>query len=175
MSARSPDPDYMPDVTSSKWRIDASRSMIGFETKNLYGLQKVKGEFAEIDGSLDLRADPAIELSVNARSVTTGNFRRDKHLVSADFFDADAHPIIAFTSTTVLLHADTLTIYGRLTAAGNAIPLEFEAKIRQEEGELLFDASTIADHRELGMTWNPLGMVRGPARLLARARLFREL
>jgi polyisoprenoid-binding protein YceI len=174
MSARSPDPAYVPDLHNSRWRIDESRSVIGFETKTLYGLQTVKGEFAEFDGSLDLRTDPAIELSVDARSLTTGSFRRDKHLLSADFLDADANPIITFTSTTVTLDGDTLAINGQFTAAGRTMPLGLEASTRREEGELLLDASTIADHRELGMTWNPLGMIRGQTRLLAHARLFRE-
>ncbi|SRR5258708_38910479 len=174
MTARSPDPAYIPDVTDRKWRIDPRRTSIGFETKNLYGLQTVKGRFNEFDGSLDLRADPAIELSVDARSLTTRNPRRDKHLLSADFFDAEAHPTITFTSTNVRLDGDILTIHGDLTAAGRTIPLELEGTISHEEGELLFDGSTLADHRELGMTWNALGMIRGLTRLTAQMRLISD-
>jgi polyisoprenoid-binding protein YceI len=174
MSARSPDPDYVPDVTDSKWRIDPRRSAIGFEARNLYGLQTVRGRFGKFDGSLDLRTDPAIELSVAAGSLTTGNARRDKHLLSADLLDADAHPIVTFTSTIVRLDGDILTIHGHLNAAGRMIPLELEATLRHEEGELLLSGSTTVDRRELGMTWNPLGMIRRSTRLVARARLIRE-
>jgi polyisoprenoid-binding protein YceI len=174
MNARSPDPAYIPDVTDRKWRIDPRRSSIGFETKNLYGLQTVRGRFTEFDGSLDLRTDPAIELSVEAGSLTTRNPRRDKHLSSPDFFDAEAQPTITFTSTNVRLDGDILTIHGALTAAGRTVLIELEGTIRHEEDELLFDAYTLVDHRQLGMTWNALGMIRGLTRLTAHIRLISD-
>src|SRR5258708_16895833 len=147
MTARSPDPAYIPDVTDRKWRIDPRRTSIGFETKNLYGLQTVKGRFNEFDGSLDLRADPAIELSVDARSLTTRNPSRNKHLLSADFFDAEAHPTITFTSTNVRLDGDMLTIHEDLTAAGSTRPRELERTISHEDAKPRFDRTRLASSR----------------------------
>ena len=40
--------------------------------------------------------------------------------------------------------------------------------------ELEFDASALADHRRLGMTWSPLGMVRTPSKVIVRGRLVRD-
>lgn len=37
-----------------------------------------------------------------------------------------------------------------------------------------FEAVTQVDHRELGMTWSPLGILRGPGTLVVRGRLVRE-
>ena len=42
-----------------------------------------------LSGRLDLSADPAIELTIDAASLQTGNPKRDQHPRSADPFDAD--------------------------------------------------------------------------------------
>ena len=63
---------------------------------------------------------------------------------------------------------------GRLEAAGQQLPLELTATVREIDGELEIDASTHADHRELGMTWSPLGILRAPSTLIVRGRLVRR-
>jgi polyisoprenoid-binding protein YceI len=66
---------------------------------------------------------------------------------------------VRFVSDSVDLHDDTLKVRGRLSARGRSIPLELEAQVRRIDGELEIEAATTAPHRELGMTWSPLGMV----------------
>jgi polyisoprenoid-binding protein YceI len=171
MSASNPQPTDVPDISDTQWRLDPRRSSVGFETKAFWGLQTVKGQFLEFEGTLHLQTDPAIDLSVRTDSLTTGNTRRDKHLLSADFLDAAESPLITFTSTQLTLGDDTLAMRGRLTAAQGTIPMELEATIRQEEGDLLLDGSTFVDHRELGMTWNRLGMIGPKTKLVLHARL----
>jgi hypothetical protein len=51
---------------------------------------------------------------------------------------------------------------------------ELEGTIRHEEDELLFHAYTLVDHRQLGMTWNALGMSRGLTRLTAHIPLISD-
>jgi hypothetical protein len=58
--------------------------------------------------------------------------------------------------------------------AGRQIPLELDATVREVDGELEIEAVTEADHRELGMTWSPLGILRGPSKLVVRGRLVRR-
>ncbi len=45
--------------------------------------------------------------------------------------------------------------------------------VREIDGELEIDASILADQRELGMTWSPLGILRAPSTLIVRGRLVR--
>ena len=63
---------------------------------------------------------------------------------------------------------------GRLHAAGRSIPLQVEATIRPVGDEFEIEAVTLADHRELGMTWSPMGIMRAPSKLLVSGRLVRE-
>ena len=165
-------PTHRSDETiSGRWQLDPQRSTAEFRVKLLWGLATVKGHFDDYHGRLDLSADPAIELTIDAASLQTGNVRRDRHLRSADFFDVENHPQVRFVSDSVDLQGDTLEVRGRLSVRGRSIPLELEVQPRQDDGGLEVEAVTIAPHRELGMTWNPLGMISPRSKLVVRARL----
>ena len=61
------------------------------------------------------------------------------------------------------LDADRLRVRGELHAADKSIPLELEGVIRPDGDELDVDVTTCADHRQLGMTLNRLGVIRSRA------------
>src|SRR3954463_3674558 len=156
------------------WRLDPARSSVGFHVRHFYGLMTVKGEFADYDGTLDLGAEPAVELTLQAASLDTNMAKRDEHLRSRDFFDVENHPQVRFISDSAELDGDTLRVQGQLEAAGRSILLVFDATVREVDGELEIEAVTEADHRELGMTWSPLGILRAPGKLIVRGRLVRR-
>lgn len=153
------------------WRLDPRRSSVEFRARSLWGLVNVKGRFDRYHGHLDLSADPAVELTIDAASVQTGHRKRDEHLRSSDFFDAQAHPQVRFVSHSVDQQDGTLKVRGQLLARGGSIPLELDARVRRTDGDLEIEAATSARHRELGMTWSPLGMVRARSKLFVRAHL----
>jgi polyisoprenoid-binding protein YceI len=153
------------------WQLDPRRSSVEFRAGHFWGLAKVKGRFDDYHGRLDLGASPAIELTAEAVSLQTGHRKRDEHLRSKDFFDAENHPRVQFRSDSVAVHGDTLQVRGRLSARGQSIPLELDAQVRAVDGGLEIEATTVAPHRELGMTWSPLGMIRPHSELVVRAHL----
>jgi hypothetical protein len=67
-----------------------------------------------------------------------------------------------------------LDVRGELQAAGKGVRLELKGAIRADEDEPDVDVTTLADHRELGITWNRLGMMRAPSKLIVRGRLIRD-
>jgi polyisoprenoid-binding protein YceI len=161
-----------PSATGS-WRLDPMRSSVEFHVRHFYGLITVKGRFADYEGMLDLAADPSVELTIQAASLDTKQAKRDTHLRSGDFFDVERHPQVRFVSDHAELTGQTLLARGRLEAAGQQLPLELTATVREIDGELEIDASTHADQRELGMTWSPIGVLRAPSTLIVRGRLVR--
>ncbi len=161
-------------VETSHWRIDPARSRVEFHSPTLWGLMIVKGRFERYDGTLDLRHEPAIELSIDASSLDTGNRIRDKHLRSSDFFDVENHPRVSFVSETAELHGDLLHVSGRLHAAGKSTPLTLEAAVQQDGDELELDACAYTDHRQLGMSSGILGMICSPTELVVHGHLVRE-
>jgi len=152
-------------------RLDPRRSSVEFRAGHLWGLLTVKGHFDYYEGRLDLSAVPAIELTIDAASVQSGNRRHDQHLRSTDFFDAENHPRVWFVSDSVDPQGDALKARGRLSARGQSIPLELDAQIRRVNGELEIDAATTAPHREVGMTHSPPGMIQPRSELFIKACL----
>jgi polyisoprenoid-binding protein YceI len=57
------------------------------------------------------------------------------------------------------VRGDTLRVHGHLFARDQSIPLDLDAQVRRVQDELNIEAATTAKHRELGMTWSPLGMI----------------
>ena len=159
------------DRISGTWQLDPQRSSVEFRAGHFWGLATVQGHFGDYHGRLDLSADPAIELTIDAPSLDTGNRKRDKHLRSADFFDVENHPRVRFVSDSVQLQGDTLQVHGRLSARDRWIPVELDAEVHEVDGELEIEAATTAPHRELGMNFSPLGMIPPRSKLVVKAHL----
>jgi polyisoprenoid-binding protein YceI len=160
-------------TTEALWRLDPERSSVEFHVRHFWGLITVNGHFDRYDGTLHLNGRSALELVIDADSLDTGIQKRDQHLRSADFFDVANHPQVRFESDDAELTGDTLKLRGRLHAAGRTIALDVDAALREIDGELEVEANALADHRTLGMTWSPLGMLRAPSKVTVRGRLVR--
>ena len=172
MSTTTPQTAKAHAIEKTRWRIDPTRSSVEFRTPTFWGLVTVKGRFERYDGTLDLRRQPAVDLTIEAASLDTKNKMRDKHLRSADFFDVENHPQVRFVS-------DSAT--ARRRAADGPRP----SSTRREEHARSTSTPACgvsamswkwtpvryADHRELGMSHSPLGMIRTPSELIVHGRL----
>lgn len=167
-------PSPLNQLRESGWRLDPSRSHIGFDAPHFFGLKTVTGSFSRYHGAVDLQVKPAVQLTVDASSLDTGNAKRDRHLRSSDFFDADRHPQIVFTSDAVIVTGEVLRIRGHLHAAGRVTALTADAAVCRVGSGFEVEACAYVDQRALGMTWSPLGMLRAPSRLTVRASLVRR-
>jgi polyisoprenoid-binding protein YceI len=160
-------------ATTRRWAVDPARSTVEFEVRHMWGLGAVRGRFRRFHGSYVADAEaPAIELTIDATTIDTGNRRRDEHLRAADFFDVSAHPEVRFTSSRIVDTGDgRLRVSGALEAAGTRVPVSLDASVRELGDELAIDAETTFDQRSLGMSSGPLATIRPPAWLHVRARL----
>lgn len=164
-------------LAGTRWQLDPSGSSAEFSVPNVWGLASVKGRFQRLDGWLEVDDDHQwrMELTVDATSLDTGNRRRDRHLRSADFFDAEHHPELRFRSSNVNDHGGgRLGVEGELEAAGERTRLQVEVTVEHADGRLELDAAATVDQRQLGMTFSPLGVIRAPTALSVHARLRRE-
>src|SRR5580700_10415650 len=90
-----------PTLPTGTWKVDPVHSSVEFQVKHL-GIATVKGQFKEFEGTLEVTPEGInAHGSVETASVDTREPQRDGHLRSPDFFDADQHPQITFTSTSV--------------------------------------------------------------------------
>jgi polyisoprenoid-binding protein YceI len=174
MSTHATDAIDTSSIKTTRWRIDPTRSSVEFHAKMFWGIATVKGRFSQYQGTLDLSADPAIELTIGAASLDTKNKKRDEHLRSPDFFGAEMHPHVRFVSEAAALDGERLMVRGRLHARGATMSLSIEATLRRGGDELEVEAVTEADHHQLGMTWDKMGMLGTPSKLMVKGRLVRD-
>ena len=171
MSTQTPDSLTASAVEQTCWRIDPNRSDVEFHSRHLWGLAPVKGRFARYEGTMNLSAQPAIEMTIEADSLDTKNALRDHHLRSGLFFDVEHHPQVRFVSDSVTLEGERLKVHGRLSAAGHSIPLHVEGTLRFTEGAADVEVTALADHTQLGMTFSGLGMLRPTSKLTVHGQL----
>lgn len=109
------------------YEIDPARSSIHFTTRHMFGLAGVKGSFAVTGGVIHV-AEPVgastLQATASSASFATGTAKRDEHVTSADFLDAEEHPEIAFRSTGVVQEAAGWLVRGILTVRGTDAPLD---------------------------------------------------
>jgi polyisoprenoid-binding protein YceI len=158
-------------LAAGAWQLEPRRSLVAFEVPYWWGFGTVKGRFTKYAGHMDLRRRPAIELTIDAASVDTGNARRDHRLRSDEFFAVARDRYIRFVSRAVRLEDDRLSVLGELTARGARIDVEVEAMVSAVDGEYQLDAETFVMHSGLGMTWNPMQITRPWSRLTVGGRL----
>jgi polyisoprenoid-binding protein YceI len=70
MSTSTRQPLRTPDIQRTRWRLDPERSSVEFHTKTFWGLVTVHRHFDRYDGTLDLREEQAIELTIDASTST---------------------------------------------------------------------------------------------------------
>mgnify|MGYP001582462887 CR=1 FL=1 len=146
------------------WTIDPSHSSIGFSARHLM-FTKVRGTFATFSGEVEL--DPtapekgSATFVVEAASVATRDEKRDAHLRSADFFDAEKHPRITFASTRVTSKGDTrYAVRGDLTIRGTSKPVVLDVELagvqKSPWGTNVagLTATASIDRRDWGLVWN---------------------
>jgi polyisoprenoid-binding protein YceI len=115
-------------MAQTTWTIDKSHSRIGFSVPH-YAITEVEGNFKDFDASVVTKAEDfngaEVTFTGKTASIDTDNERRDGHLKSKDFFDAEANPEVTFKG---LLSKDggKYKLKGDLTMKGVTKPVVFD-------------------------------------------------
>ena len=143
--------------------IDTTHSGVYFTARHMV-ITKVRGSFHSWSGTIDYDADnvekSSVQVEIDVGSIDTREPKRDGHLKSADFFDAEHHPKIAFRSTKVEKTPDGLRVTGDLTMRGVTKPVALEveeggsAKDPWGNTRLLWAARTTVNRKDWGLNWN---------------------
>lgn len=108
------------------YTIDPAHTYPSFAVSH-WGFSTMRGRFDQTAGRfvVDRQARSIqVDITVEARSITTGDAKRDEHLRSPDFFNAAEHPRITFRSTASKWNGDNLAeVAGNLTILGVTRPV----------------------------------------------------
>lgn len=111
-----------PSAAAAKnWEIDTAHSNFYFSIDHIYS--KVRGHFNQYTGTIDFDPEKPgasrFVFRIQTESIDTNVAKRDKHLQSADFFDAAKFPEMTFESTKVEdLGQGRLDVHGKFTVKG---------------------------------------------------------
>jgi polyisoprenoid-binding protein YceI len=146
------------------WGVDPIHSEILFKVKHLV-ISTVTGSFSSYDVKVETDGDEFegadVAFTADIDSISTNNDQRDAHLKSADFFDAENHPKLSFTSTAFRKTGEgTFELEGNLTIRGNTHPVkldvEYGGTVVDPYGQTKagFELTGKINRKDFGLTWS---------------------
>lgn len=108
------------NALAETYEIDGVHSSVTFSIRHL--VSRTKGEFNDFSGAIQYDPEHPEKTQVSGiiqvASIDTRNEKRDGHLKSGDFFEAEKFPTITFKSTQAKKKGDKLMITGDFTLHG---------------------------------------------------------
>ncbi len=153
-----------PLAAADEYNIDSGHSSILFKAKR-QGVVNVYGRFNQVEGKVIFDADnpgaSSINLTIATESVDSNNERRDNHLKSPDFFNAEQFAEIVFKSTSVKkAEPDRYSIEGELSMHGVTKTITAEAvftgageNARRGSKSVGFETQFVVKRSEFGMNF----------------------
>lgn len=150
-------------LAADTYSIDPTHSNIGFTVRHFFS--RVPGHFTKVDGTIvydtqDL-AKSTVSVSIDTASIDTEEPKRDAHLKSPDFFDAEKYPKITFVSTKVTPAGDKKArVEGTLTIRGVSKPVTLDVDLLGTGPDGWggvrsgFEARTRINRQDFGVAWN---------------------
>ena len=152
-----------PCAFAASYAIDADHTTVSFKIRHLFS--NVQGTFKQFEGSFDYEPGKPDQASAQAviktASIDTNVEGRDKHLRSADFFDAEKCPDMSFKSTKFAEDsAESGRLEGVLTLHGVEKPVILDVQMHGAGSDPWgntragFTATTKINRKDFGLNWN---------------------
>ncbi|MBC7924268.1 MAG: polyisoprenoid-binding protein [Bryobacteraceae bacterium] len=154
-----------PVVSAATWTIDSVHSGAQFSVRHMM-VSNVRGSFSKISGTVDYDpANPAnakVDATIDVNSINTNEPKRDGHLKSPDFFDAEKFPTMRFVSKRAMpASPGKLKLLGDLTIHGVTKEVTFDVDgpspaLKEQNGGFRTGASatTKINRKDFGLTWS---------------------
>ncbi len=129
------------------WQLDKDHSNFYFSVEHIFS--KVRGRFETYTGTV--RFDPAnlaeskFIFEIEVDSITTHQSKRDRHLLSADFFDESKFPLIRFESREITESGpDTYNVAGTFTIKGKEYDLDLPLRLAGIKEHPMMEGTRVA-------------------------------
>ena len=127
---------------------------------------KAEGTFSGLTGTIiydpAAPAQAAMDVRVDAATISTGNRLKDKHARGDSWFDVARYPTIRFVSTTITRRGDAYVASGQLTLHGVTRPVVIPFTFAQPAaGRGVFTGQFTLSRHDYGIEGNFLGFSVG--------------
>lgn len=152
-------------AATTTWKIDPLHTAAQFAVKHMM-ISTVRGEFKGVNGTVNWDdqdvTKSSVDVTIDTKTVNTGEEKRDQDLKSANFFEVEKYPTMTFKSKKVeSAGAGKLKITGDLTMHGvtKEVVLDVEgpsAAVKDPWGNTRSAASATAkvNRQDFGVKWN---------------------
>jgi polyisoprenoid-binding protein YceI len=170
-----------------EWTLDASHSSIGFVARHL-GFSKASGQFKKF--AAVVKADPktaklsSLEATAETASIDTGIEKRDAHLRSDDFLNAEKFPQLKLVTKSIKWNGNKFTAQVDLTIRDvtKTVPFKGELlgvhQVNFGQGPQMragYEASATINRKDFGLKWSMvtegLSVVADPVQIELAAEL----
>jgi polyisoprenoid-binding protein YceI len=150
-----------PSTPGETYKIDPAHTSFAFSVRHL-GISNIKGHFDEFAGTIvmDNGAIKEASSTIQVKSIDTGIKMRDDHLRSADFFDADRHPVKTFKAKGVDKKDDQVVLIADFTIRGVTrevrLPVRLSGPIKDQDGKsrLGLEGKLVIKRKDYGINFN---------------------
>jgi polyisoprenoid-binding protein YceI len=143
------------------WLIDSQRAVVAFSGKASFLTPTINARFLGVAGSVNVAATSrglrgAVDVSVDVRSIATGNPTWDDLITSLDPFHAARFPVAVYRSTSVAWTDGQATIDGTLTLRGvtKSVPLSASYDVARDGRRMLVRAAGSIDRKAFGISFD---------------------
>jgi polyisoprenoid-binding protein YceI len=149
-------------MAQQTWNVDTSHSQLHFSVRHMM-IAKVRGSFTKWSGAITLDDDLAkssVQVTAEIAGIDTADEKRNGHLKSPDFFDAEKFPKLTFNSKRVEGSGDRFKVVGDLVMHGVTKEVTLDVQ-REGAGKdpwgnerQAFSAKTHLNRNDFGLKWN---------------------
>jgi len=153
---------FLSQVAGNEFLVDRSHSRVQFSVSHLV-ISKTRGHFNDFEGKFEVSRNGKINEiigKVKVKSIDTDHTKRDAHLRSKDFFEAEAYPEMIFKSKRIFQESSRLVVSGILTIRDQSLPITLTGKISQTivdpwgNTRIGLSLKGAIDRRDFGITWS---------------------
>jgi polyisoprenoid-binding protein YceI len=156
---------FQASAATTTWKIDPAHTAAQFAVKHMM-ISTVRGEFKGVTGTViwddqDVTKS-SVDVTIDAKTVNTGEEKRDQDLRSANFFEVEKYPTLTFKSKKVeSAGSGKLKVTGDLTMHGvtKEVVLDVDgpsAAVKDPWGNTrsAAGATTKLNRQDFGVKWN---------------------
>jgi polyisoprenoid-binding protein YceI len=149
---------------TTQWVLDPTHSEILFKVKHLM-ITNINGSFRKFHGEATSVGNDftkgKVKVTIDAASIDTNEEKRDAHLKSADFLEAEKYPDLIFEGSSLIKTDSTnYKLIGTLTIKGKSnqvtLDVEFGGINKDPWGneKAGFSVTGKVNRKEWGLNWN---------------------